>query len=318
VPFTPLPKALVKTAINYRGQRRALIREQFFRLAGLFTPVLLAEQDGLRFFVRTDDQGVGRLTFADMSLERTTLDNALGCLRALGTEQQALESGWFVDIGANIGTTSITAAVTHRMAGAICIEALPANCDFLEQNAVANGVGDRIRCLRVALSERPGEVEFEQASDNWGDGRVRVAGDAHGDDAYGEGSRALLRVPATTFDTLVERGDVDLSRTAVVWIDAQGHEGQILSGAASLLASDVAVVTEFWPYGLRRAEGLDRFLELVTSGFGSFIDLGTLDDPSRPAPRPIAEIGELPDRYEGVEFTDLLLLSAGLRSVTDA
>ncbi len=308
--FTPLPKALVKGTINYKGQRRALIREQFFRIARRFTPLLIAEQNGLRFYVRTDDVGVGRVTFADMSIERVTLDNALDCLEALGTPAAELRDGTFVDIGANIGTTSITAVASGRLGRAICIEPLEDNRTLLAQNIELNGVADRVKVLPFAVSDREGEVSFERSADNWGDGRVRVRTPAPGEEhAFGEAERPTIEVRSTTFDALVAAGEVSLDEAALVWIDAQGHEAQILAGAGSLLGSQVPVVAEFWPYGLRRADGLERFAELVATGFNEFIDLGTVDDPRNPRRRPAAEVSALTAEYGGVEFTDLLLLN---------
>ena len=306
--FTPLPKALAKGAINYGGQRRALIREQFFRLARRFTPLLVAEQDGLRFYVRTDDLGVGRVTFTDMSIERRTLEHAFACLEALGTPPEKLHSGSFVDIGANIGTTSITAVAKQMVAGAICIEPLPDNQALLEQNAELNGVAGRVELLPFAASDREGEVLFERSADNWGDGRVRVNG-AAAPGEFGEAERETFDVPATTLDALQQKGEIAPEETSLVWIDAQGHEAQILAGARTLLGSGLPVVTEFWPYGLRRAEGLERFYELTAEMFSRYVDLGTVEDPERPEPRPTAEIAGLAERYEGVTFTDLLLLA---------
>ena len=309
--FTPLPKALFKGAINYRGQRRALVREQFFRLAGRFTPLLVAEQDGLRFYVRTDDLGVGRVTFTDMSIERKTLEDAFACLEALGARRGAPGSGVFLDVGANIGTTSITAVAKQMVAGAVCVEPLPDNQGLLRRNAELNGVADRVRLLPYAASDREGEVVFEQSADNWGDGRVRVNGAAVEDteDAFGEAERKTLEVPAATLDRLAERGEVEAEALALVWIDAQGHEAQILAGARGLLGSGVPVVAEFWPYGLRRAGGLERYCELAEELFAGFVDLGSVEDQAAPERRPIAQVAELTERYGGVEFTDLLLLA---------
>ncbi len=310
MPFTPLPKAMLKAAVNYRGQRPALVREQFFRLAGRFTPMLIAEQDGLRFYVRTDDLGVGRVTFTDMAIERATLDYAFACLRALGAPDEQLRSGWFVDIGANIGTTSITAVAREMVAGAVCIEPVAENRALLERNAELNGVGERIRTLGYAVSDEEGTVTFERAPENTGDGRVRVNDpSAEEENAFGEADREIVEVPATTVDALAARGEIDLAETSLVWIDTQGHEAQILGGASTLLSSEVPVLAEFWPYGLRRADGLERFYELVASGFSEFVDIGTVTDPSRPQRRPVAELPQLTPDYGGVTFTDLLLLS---------
>src|SRR3712207_8527825 len=40
-----------------------------------------------------------------------------------------------------------------------------------------------------------------------------------------------IDVETVTLDGLVERGAIDAARTALVWVDVQGHEGRVLAGA---------------------------------------------------------------------------------------
>lgn len=57
-------------------------------------------------------------------------------------------------------------------------------------------------------------------------------------------------------------------------MDTQGFEGHILSGAVSLIKAQVPIVTEFWPYGLKRSEGLELlYLALSTARYTSMYDL---------------------------------------------
>jgi hypothetical protein len=110
-------------------------------------------------------------------------------------------------------------------------------------------------------------------------------------------------VPARRLDTLAEGGDIAVAETTVVWVDAQGHEGQILAGAQTLLGR-VPMVLEFWPYGLRRAGGYDLFLESVARWPVVF------DIRYRPATRvaqgDLAALGARLERERS--FTDLLLI----------
>lgn len=88
-------------------------------------------------------------------------------------------------------------------------------------------------------------------------------------------------------------------------MDVQGHEGHLLSGASRLLASTVPIVCEYWPYGLERAGGLERFHALVTAFRSRFADLSTPDV----SVLPISRLGALRGQYTGViGYTDLLLL----------
>jgi hypothetical protein len=130
----------------------------------------------------------------------------------------------------------------------------------------------------------------------------------------GEDDWRLVDVSARRLDALVDDGTVDLDRLALVWMDCQGHEGHILAGAARVLAADVPIVSEFWPYGLRRAGGLERYAELVAASGRMVIDLrGSFDGvPARVPGDDVLALAEAygPPRFPTVDvgFTDLVLL----------
>ena len=48
---------------------------------------------------------------------------------------------------------------------------------------------------------------------------------------------------------------VEPNEIGLAWIDTQGHEGHVLSGASRLIQANVPIVIEFWPYGLKRSGG---------------------------------------------------------------
>lgn len=118
-----------------------------------------------------------------------------------------------------------------------------------------------------------------------------------------------MEVPARRIDSLIETGEIDLDAVDLVWMDAQGHEGHVLAGARQLIARGIPVLTEYWPYGLRRAGGLDRFHALVADGYGTVIDLCSNRD-KPPFALPAARVAQLADRYseEFTSYSDLLLL----------
>jgi len=116
----------------------------------------------------------------------------------------------------------------------------------------------------VALSNQSGVATMELSPDNFGDHRIRQAeaGRLSVDD---ESARTTLSVSTTTLNELIAAHRVPISNQTLIWLDTQGHEGQILAGASCLLEQPSApfLVLEFWPYGLERAGGkelLFRFL----------------------------------------------------------
>jgi FkbM family methyltransferase len=297
--YRALRRALAASADSRR--RTAFVRELFFRLARRFTPVILVESKGGRFLVSTADHGVGMTLFMGEGAEQRALERAHTALDAVGCRAPGT---MIADVGANIGTVAVPALNSFGYESAICFEPVPSNLELLELNLASNGLRERAEVIEVALSDRAGTASFEIATMNPSDARVRTDVEGSTPCAYGEESWETIEVPTATFDSVLESGEVLLDRLGLVWIDAQGHEARILAGASRLLAADIPVVIEFWPYGLRRAGGLESLLETISTAFGLFLDL---DDPDR-SPRPATEVAQLASAYSGLSHTDLLLI----------
>jgi FkbM family methyltransferase len=222
--------------------------------------------------------------------------------------------GVFLDIGANIGTASLAAIQRYNFATAVAIEPEPTNFELLQLNIRSNRLTDRIHAIQAAVSDKLGQVTLERSLDNFGDHRIRVPGvtPSNRGNLFAEDTRSTICVPSITLDALIEDNTIQLENLSLVWIDAQGHEGQILRGASALLRTQVPIVIEFWPYGLERAGGLYTLQELITTYYTHFVDIHALS--SRPShfPQsllPTTAIAKLPAHYLGKMSTDLLLLT---------
>lgn len=299
---------LLRTALRHRGPLgRAALRDLAFRLAGNYTPSFAIDVDGVRFHLDTADREVSRIIYIYGLYERPAMAATFEALRRNGGGSD-LDGGLLLDLGANIGTATLTAVAHFGAGGGFAFEPDPANFRTMRLNLEANGLADSVRGFQVALSDRTGTVEFERSEMNFGDHRVRVADGARVDD-LGEPGREVIEVPATTLDELVAAGEVDLERVALAWIDVQGHEAHLLAGASTLLESPVPVVIELWPYGLRAAGGLDRFLELIGTHYEHFVDLGGPKGEPSTGAQPIAAVAAMPERHPRPDdHTDLLLL----------
>jgi FkbM family methyltransferase len=273
-------------------------RDTFFLMASNFTPAILTEQRGLRYLVATADRTVGREVFHTGGYDWGQITGILDLLRKLGFSFQGRT---IIDIGANIGTSSIPMVAEGTFARAIAIEPEPFNFRLLTANVALNGLSDRFTCVNAAVTDALADLEFELSPLNYGDHRVRLAaGTGH----EGEQDRPVIRVPGITFDSLVSSGTVDLDRAGLVWIDTQGHEGQVLRGANTLLTSQVPVVLEYWPYALRRANGMAMLEEAISDHYESVADLREAVGTGKLDMRPASGISSFRD----IAMTDLLLL----------
>lgn len=279
-----------------------MLRRYIFEAARFWhvTPTVEGEYGGLRYLVRTPDRVIGRGLFDGSGNEVTEVSQVIDLLRrSLGN--RFLEHRTFVDIGANIGTTSLPAVAILGAARAIAVEPEPENYKLLRCNAILNGMEDSIVAVQAAVTNLAGVVNLELSSSNFGDHRVRITGEPG---YLREERRPLIAVRALRLDDLLAEEQVTAAEVGLLWLDVQGHEGQVLDSAPSLLAEGVPVVTEFWPYGLRRSQGLDLFRKLVVANFERVIDARSGDHIG------VDQFDSLIRRYDDrdLSYTDLILL----------
>lgn len=302
-------KRLLKKIVNTVSPRlaqNAMARDLFFFVARDFTPSLTASMGKYRYQVSTADRTVGREVFLTGGFDSGCIEHIFEILRQLGVKD--FHRKLFIDIGANIGTTSIPVVAERGFCGGIAIEPEPANFALLTGSIAINGLQERVRCVNVALSDSVGEGEMELCPVNMGDHRLRSPSGVANDGIYHERSRDLVTVKTMTFDALVADGTIPIDNLGVVWIDTQGHEGHVLQGAQRLFETDVPVVVEFWPYALSRAGGLELFERLVCEHYSHFVDTRATGTFSHEALQPVKRLSKLKDRYVGPALTDIVLI----------
>jgi FkbM family methyltransferase len=198
-------------------------RADFLLEAAPMTPYVAVEIGDELIFTSTRDTGLGTQVFVGRwRKDLTVLERAVEWMAGNGIALPA--DPVFVDVGANIGTTTVMALRRHGFASGVTIEPSPANGRLLRLNVVANDLEERVRILLVAASEEAGEIHFDVSNANWGGHRV----------SDGDGPTTVT-VEAVTLDGLVECGVVQPERVGLVWIDAQGHEPAVLAGASHLI-----------------------------------------------------------------------------------
>jgi FkbM family methyltransferase len=282
-------------------------RSEFFDQAAEYTPVLAVRtKGGAEFFVATADRVVGRTLFGRRHRgELDTLTTAVRVVRRLGKTKASLARATFLDVGANIGTSTIPALLEHGMGSAVACEPDPENHRLLRLNLLANGLEQRALTLPLAVADKPGKAALGRSPDNWGDHRV-LTSEAQKKRAKAKG--LLIGVEQTTVDALVERGIVDPDRLGMVWIDAQGHEGHILGGASSVLERDTPVVFEFYPKLLATSAPGRRLQALIKETQKRIIDLRASTSTSFKE-LPASAIDDLWEAYaDSGKLTDLLLV----------
>ena len=277
------------------------------RLIRRWSPVIAIDTKGLRLFVDTRDVGVARQIVLHGPHEANTIRAAVEALEQLGCSPFTREERMFLDIGANIGTSIIQAIYHHGAAGGVAFEPHPANVMLLRHNLLANELADRVSVVQCAVTDTCGDVALAEAPDHSGDHRVRT--EAPTFNRFGEAHRELIMVPGRSLDSQVDEGIFDIDRVGLVSIDTQGHEAHVLNGASRLCASDVPVMLEYWPYGLRAAGGYELLHEVVGRSFVRYVDLERANEEGRLVSHPVNDLRVLGERLGEIGWADILLLS---------
>lgn len=215
---------------------------------------------GIRFLVATGDGGAGRSLY--LRGQRPEMGLLQGAMTELERRRHNVR-GLFVDVGANIGTTTMFALVHQGFSEVVAIEPEPTNASLLAATAALNELSTRVRIIRAAALDHTNGAHL----------KVHPGHSAKHKITAEEG----INVPTVTLDSL------HLGSVGLLWIDAEGSEGQILAGARRLLRHRPPIVLEYNPTALRARKGLDTVLEISSSyrsvvhpRTGQHLDLETL------------------------------------------
>ena len=152
----------------------------------------------------------------------------------------------FLDVGANIGYFSMLGAARVGSSGKVfAFEPEPRNYELLVANTALNHFELQLTAVQAALSDREGRGELFLHPDNLGDHQLFMEGAA---DASRQRIDAALLRGASWFG--------ETQRFALVKIDTQGSEHQVIQGLLPLLLAScpgLRMLVELTPKSLRAA-----------------------------------------------------------------
>lgn len=306
VPLPPVVEAGARLALAYvRNQHgvrdnrplgRYLVRSARFLAASRDRRYIEAEMSGLRVIVPTWDRTIARSVYTAGDWDPLLVGSVFAALDEIGHPYRGTT---FLEVGANFGVYALPAVARFGFRRAIAYEPDPTAFRLLERNIVRNGLADRVVAHNAALSAAGGELTLSLGSTNAGDNRIVGNG-------TGPEDRETVRVPARTIDDEVTAGRIPLPDLGLVWLDVQGHEGEVLAGGQSLMESDVPIVLEYCTSMMEPAVRR-RLDELIATRFDVLVDLGWSSLTNRVRFQPAMAVHDLAPVDRPVE-TDLLLL----------
>ncbi len=234
---------------------------------------------------------IGKYLYVRRSHEEREIRSAISLLKKEGYLDRASRNT-VLNVGANIGMTCIGLLKAGYFERAIAFEPAPNNYRLLVHNVNQNGLQGRIVHFPFALSSTEGELDLELSDDNSGDHRIRQSNNPG---FFQEEKRRTIKVPVRTLDHVLTEHPTPVNESVgLVWVDIQGHEGQFFEGARHLLSQGIPVVSEFWPYGIKRSGmSADQFCRTLSELFTHFYVLA--GEPFQK--RAISEIRGLFDAY---------------------
>ena len=169
-----------------------------------------------------------------------------------------------LDIGANIGTTSLTRIVAGDAQRVYAAEPDPTNYLYLVHNIATNGLRGFVLPDAIAISSRDGE------------GHLKIARRIGNHQLVADGGNVTdsVTVPMLTLDTWMTKAGIEADLVSLVKLDVQGFEGHALIGAPQLLTRHhIAWALEVSPKHLATAgTPLPEFCELAARSFTHAID----------------------------------------------
>jgi FkbM family methyltransferase len=155
----------------------------------------------------------------------------------------------FIDIGANIGTHSLSALKENGYEELFAIEPSKQNYSLLTANLCLSDLMQRSYCIQAAASDHEGASTLYHNPNNCGDHRLNNNPQGNDIDSSGEGENVkTINIIHHIKERIAEKALDDV----LCWVDTQGHEIPILRSIHSLMIEGLPVVIEFWPFGMER------------------------------------------------------------------
>jgi FkbM family methyltransferase len=279
-------------------------------LAG-FDVALTFERNGVTWTVPPGNDGIAEDLFRTGAYSGDTIDAVLAFLAEHRPGRR-----WVLDVGANIGTTTVPFAKAGF--DVLAIEPVPRTLGYLRSNVEANGLGDHVRIVEAAIAADEEEVVMAVSTSLGSSEVVPTPTTSPGfEGVYGHAE--TIRARAMGLEAAVANARIPIESVALVWSDTQGSERAVIETGATLWSGGVPLLAEFWPHGLALKGGVDAFVDRASEHFREFVNcesgarqLAVAFDPSgaRATRRPVEELRALADEvvfYPG-RFTDVLLL----------
>lgn len=262
------PNIIAYNMRDWKELREELLNSSEYRLSNSITfqemPYFSLDVTGITYFYNKEDIAIpNEMLMSGKSWGETDIQNFVKISDQQHYGEAVPQEGLFLDIGGNIGTTSIYCKLKLKPSFRfIAFEPVSETAKLLSANIAVNGAYPDIIVERVALSNQKQERAGMQINhENWGNCSLTT-----------DGSSGEEQVIVTTLDSYLEEHQIGYSEIKYIWIDVEGHEPEVLEGAASLYRkSKIPTCLEFNQRVYMERQKYEKMLVLLERYFDSFM-----------------------------------------------
>jgi len=219
--------------------------------------------EGLHYVSTAKDNTIMRIMYT----ERVNwAANDMQLFHALAQKYYGVDdsAGYFLDLGANIGTTGIY--FTRKLAPnlkLLAFEPDAENFKLLRVNLLLNDLGDdKVTIVNCGLGDKFDEMTmYRNLTNPGGNGVVQCESDVP--------TETIKIMP---LDSYLAENHIAAQDVKYIWIDTEGFEAQVLLGAKNLLAENPAPIFVEFNLGAWRKSGcFDEFFAVIAGKYSHFI-----------------------------------------------
>lgn len=201
---------------------------------------------GIRFHSNTGDTSfiydpsefIGRQIYETGAFQRSEIENVAKIASNEDSDRSVM-----LEIGANIGTTTVYAAKTGLFDKIIAIEADPKNFDLLVANIRVNGLTDTVIPICCGASDKSGSMMLQRNTLHSGMSSIEPVEGVFHTDATGSSEE----IPVRKADDILAELGISPEDIALIWMDVEGHEPKALAGMEKILSTTPPLYFEFTP-----------------------------------------------------------------------
>lgn len=278
---------------------RQLYSPEFYEAKKIMPYVSIRTKENLDFIASSQDHVIpNEMMYTRETFSRKLIESFLILAKKYYEDVRVCKGGYFMDLGANIGTTSV---YVRKLLGSewkiVAVEACRDNYDLLRINCILNHMED-IQTELFALSDRKGKASLQYEDGNPG-GTCVV-----------ESENIIDGVNMLRLDDYIEERKIEQEDVHYIWMDVEGFEPKVIKGGWKLFSSHkIAMVHEFTPSYYEKMEMMEWYYENIGKLYDHFIDMDLYIRKGQEKVHSISEIRQFTSQMKdkGIFQTDLFL-----------